>query len=83
MLFTEQIHVITNEQCMNDETFNWTSDVNDFLRSHTDIKKRLIIYASSLMDTMVVTFFIMFFLYWRTYRIIISITIFFATRALV
>jgi hypothetical protein len=68
---------------MNDLTFNWTKDMNDFLRNNRDIKKRLIIYASTLMDAMFIAFFCLFFLYWKSYRIIFSLMVFFSIRGIV
>ena len=65
---------------MVDQTFIFTDPVNNFLRNHIDIKNRYIIYASFLMDCMIVSFMTLFYFYWGTYRIMISYVLFFGCR---
>ena len=76
-------NVLGEGVCIRDKSFEFTNGWNVFLRDHSDIKKRYIIFASTLMDFMLVSFVAYFFFrYWSSYRIIIAYMIFFATRAL-
>jgi len=83
MFGTERVDVITPDQCMLDSTFVWSDQLNRFLRANIDIKNRYIIYASFLMDFMLLSFMAFFFLYWRSYRIMLSYIMFFGLRTLI
>lgn len=77
----ERKDVITKEQCMRDYTFIATEQANEYLRSHTELKNTYIIMASFLMDVMLVSFFIMMWRFYNTYRVIFAYILFFVIRA--
>ncbi len=79
----EKKPVITQAQCMQDWAFDMSDSINKYLRVHLDVKNRYIIYASFLMDAMLLTFFSLFLLYWKTYRPIFAIVMFFVFRAFI
>jgi hypothetical protein len=68
---------------MRDWTFEVTDSINKYLRQNLDVKNKYIIYASFLMDAMLLTFFSLFLLYWKTYRPIFAIVIFFLFRSFI
>ena len=65
---------------MRDYTFIATDSLNQFLRENEDIKNRYIIFASFLMDLMILSFLGFFYFYWRSYRIMFGYVLFFVTR---
>jgi len=83
MFNTERIDVLTKDQCMVDSTFVLTDPLNVYLREHLDVRDRYIIYASFLMDLMILTFMAIFYLYWKTFRIIFAYLLFFGLRTFV
>ena len=83
MFETSTDNVLAEGVCIKDKSFEFTEGWNTFLRDHVEIKKRYIIFASTLMDVMLVSFVVYyFFKFWSSYRIIIAYIIFFSTRAL-
>ena len=83
MFETSTDNVLAEGVCIKDRSFEFTDGWNTFLRDHVEIKKRYIIFASTLMDVMLVSFVVYyFFKFWSSYRIIIAYIIFFSTRAL-
>lgn len=83
MFNTERVDVISPDECMVDSTFVWSDNINVFLRDNTTIKNRYIIYASFLMDFMLLSFMAFFFLYWSSYRIMLSYIMFFGMRTVI
>jgi hypothetical protein len=83
MTNTERVDVITPDQCMLDTTFVWSNPINVYFRSHLDVKNMYIIFAGFLMDYMLLSFMLLFFLYWRSYRIMLSYILFFGTRTII
>ena len=83
MFNTENKHIISDDECIRDETFLLTAGINEYLVHHIDTKNRYIIYASFLMDFMILTFIACFYLYWKTYRVIFAYVLFFGARTLV
>lgn len=81
MFQTERVDFFKNGECLRDVTFEWTTFMNDYLHDHRDIKKRYIIFASFLMDCMLISFMLLFFFYWRSYRVILAYAMFFSLRA--
>ncbi len=77
----EKKEVITREQCMRDYTFIATEHVNMYLREHNELKNSYIIMASFLMDVMLISFFIMVFRFYSTYRVVFAYILFFGIRA--
>lgn len=65
---------------MRDYTFIATEGANRYLRENEDVKNRYIIFASFLMDLMILSFLAMFYLYWKSYRIMFAYVFFFVTR---
>lgn len=65
---------------MVDSTFVSTSTVNSFFKVRPFLKEKYIIFASFLMDVMIVTFMTMFYHYWKSYRIVFAYILFFGTR---
>lgn len=68
---------------MVDMSFEWTESLNKYLGAHVDVKNRYLIYASFLMDLMILTVMAVFYLYWKGYRIIFGYLIFFGTRTFI
>ena len=68
---------------MLDQSFVFTEPVNDYLRDHLDIKNRYIIYASFLMDVMILSFVVMFYFHWKSYRIVLAYVLFFGIRTFI
>jgi len=66
-----------------DWSFEFSDPINKYLMNNLDFKNKYIIYASFLMDAMLLTFFSLFLLYWRTYRVIFALVIFFISRAFI
>ena len=83
MFSTQKIDKLAEGQCLVDQTFVFTEPINQFLRNHIDFKNKYIIYASFLMDMMIITFVALFYLYWKSYRIVIAYVLFFGLRTFV
>jgi hypothetical protein len=83
MFGSTRVDVIQPEQCMVDTTFVWSDSINVFLRENLDIKNRYIIYASFMMDFMLLSFMGLFIFYWKSYRIILSYLMFFGMRTVI
>eukprot|EP00347_Sterkiella_histriomuscorum_P010983 403374194 len=80
MFNVDRIDVITPQQCMRDYTFIATETANQYLIDNEGFKNRYIIFASFLMDLMILSFLAMFYLYWKSYRIMFAYVLFFVTR---
>ena len=83
MFQVKRIDEITPDECLRDYTFIWTRDINAFLSANRDICDRYIIFASFLMDFMLLNFFWMWLNYWKSYKMIIAYVLFFGCRGLV
>ena len=79
----QRVDVISADECLRDYTFIWTESVNRYLASHYDMTNRYIIFCSFLMDFMVVTTFICWLIYWKSYRMIIAVPLFFGARGFI
>ena len=66
-----------------DRTFRWTDKVNHYFRDNLSLKNAYIIYASFLMDSMIITYITLFAFYWKTYRVILAYIMFFAIRTFI
>jgi hypothetical protein len=65
---------------MRDYTFIMTDPVNRYFRDNNDIKNSYIVFASFLMDLMIISFLLCFYLWWKSYRIMFAYILFFGTR---
>ena len=83
MFYTERRDVITADQCIVDKSFEWTSNINSWLVHHIDVKNRYIVYASLLMDLMVVSYITIFIFCFKSFRVILSYVIFFGIRCFI
>lgn len=75
-----QKHAIPQESCLEDKSFVWTEVFNVWLRNHLELKNMYIIYASYLMDMMMLSFMMFFILYWKSVRVFLAYVMFFAVR---
>lgn len=68
--------------CIYDQTFEWgfSSTLNSYFRSHSQMQHSVIIFSSMLMDVVQLSFVVYFILYVRTLRPVLSIATFFAGR---
>ena len=73
--------VITNEECVRDYTFRWTAAVNDFLSHRPLLTDRYIIFCSFLMDVMLISVFVSWLIYWKSFRVILTYLLFFGVRS--
>jgi hypothetical protein len=80
---TKRNDKISRQECLRDYTFFMTSPVNKFLKEHPTVTNAFIIYSSMLMDFLIVTFVLLFLLYWKTYRPVITYILFFGFRVIV
>jgi hypothetical protein len=83
MFQTEREDVITPDECLRDYTFIWSDGLNGYLTANRDISDRYIIYSSFLMDFMLLSCFVLWLLYWKSFRMIIAYMLFFGTRGLI
>ena len=83
MFNTSRKDVLGENECIRDLTFIATDSINNFLIRNTDIKNLYIIYASFLMDLMILGYISLFIFYWKTYRLMIAYIIFFGIRTFV
>ena len=80
---TKRRDKISRQECMRDYTFLMTSKVNEFLQGHNSVTNGFIIYSSMLMDFLILSYIMLFFLYWKTYRVILTYIMFFGFRIVV
>lgn len=80
MFKIERTDFITEEQCILDRTFTWTSSVNNWLGNHIPAKKRYIAFSSFLMDFMIFSYLYFFIPTLKSQRIVISYPMFFLLR---
>lgn len=83
---TKQVQVLplTGEySCMKDYTFVWTEAPNQWLWDNQDIKNDYIIYASFLMDCMILSFCVIQLIYWGSARVFFAYSLFFGLRTLI
>lgn len=80
---TQQRDKIPQSECLRDETFLLTANVNSFLADHSTFTNGFIIYSSMMMDFLIVSFCILFFLYWKSSRVVITYILFFGLRTIV
>lgn len=84
MFWKDKVDVLKpNNKCLRDYTFIWTEKINQFLIDDVSFRDKYIIFCSTLMDIMFLSFFFMFWKHWRTYRIALAYPIFFGTRAFI
>lgn len=74
---------ITRDECLRDQTFLLTSSLNQYLSEHDMVTNGFIIYSSMLMDFLIVSFCILFFLYWKSCRVVITYILFFGMRMVI
>ena len=80
MFDVDKVETITTSRCMRDLTFEWTEQANKFLRENVTFRNYYIAYSSFLMDLMILSFMLMFYKYWKSYRIAIAYVLFFGCR---
>lgn len=78
-----KVETVTEEECIRDYTFIFTAPINKYLQDHFDMTNRYIIYSSFLMDGMIITTFIFWFSYYKSYRVIITYLLFFGSRGVI
>ena len=79
----DRVDVITEDECLRDYSFIMTESVNNYLAEHVDLTNRYIIYCSFLMDFMLVFFIVMWYMYWKSFRLVITYIFFFGIRAVI
>ncbi|CDW87357.1 UNKNOWN [Stylonychia lemnae] len=82
MFNVERVDVITRDECMRDYSFKVTETINKYLIDNLDIKNRYIIFCSFMMDLMIIILMALFYLYWKTYRLMFAYILFFVCRAI-
>ena len=80
---TQRQDKISYDECLRDEAFLITSSVNSYLADHPHVTNGFIIYSSMLMDFLIVSLCILFLLYWRTFRVVMTYILFFGIRAII
>jgi len=83
MFNVEREDVITPDECLRDQTFIWTASINAYLAANRDLTDRYIIFCSFLMDFMLITAFVLWFLYWKSFRLLIAYMLFFGIRGVI
>jgi hypothetical protein len=66
---TKREDLLPTDSCIVDYTFVWTDNVNQFLIEHKALKNMYIIYASFMMDLMLLSLQVIFVVYARSVRI--------------
>lgn len=79
----KRVDEITPDECLRDYTFIWTRNINAYLSANPDVCDRYIIFASFLMDFMLLNFFWMWLNYWKSYKMIVAYVLFFGFRGFV
>ena len=74
---------ITQEECMRDYTFIWTATLNTYLADHSNVKDAYIIFSSALIDILILTSLVLFFLYTQSFRLALSYILFYGIRGIV
>lgn len=80
---TERQDKITYDECLRDEAFSITSSVNGYLAEHPQVTNGFIIYSSMLMDYLIISLCVLFLLYWRSFRVVMTYILFFGIRAII
>ena len=83
MFNVERVDVITPDECLRDQTFIWTAPLNAYLAANRDLTDRYIIFCSFLMDFMLITAFVLWFLYGKSFRLLIAYMLFFGIRGVI
>ena len=74
---------VTAAQCFKDITFIWTENVNIFMREHVYWKDAYVIYCGFLMDFLMISFLVFFYLYWRTTRMVFAMILMYGLRGFI
>jgi len=74
---------VTAAECLRDRTMEWTDGINIYMREHVQFKNAYMIWCGFLMDFIMVAFLILFYLYWRSTRMIFSVIILYGARAII
>jgi hypothetical protein len=69
--------------CILDKTFEFTAGINAFLRDNTSYRNALLISSSLCMDILIVSIFAMWFIYGRSWRILVAMLTFYGFRSIV
>jgi hypothetical protein len=72
-----------NIECLIDNTFEYTSGINNFLAENKGYKNALLIISSLLIDLLLIIMFITWALWGESWRILIALTLFYGFRGFV
>jgi hypothetical protein len=72
--------VLAEGECLRDYTFVWTERINTFLVEHTPWRNFLIIQSSIGIDTMMVTYLIIFWFKGTSMRLALTLSMFYPSR---
>ena len=72
-----------NINCINDKTFELTTSINTFLKDNPYYRNALLIASSLCMDILIVSILALWFLYGRSWRLLVALFTFYSFRSIV
>lgn len=80
ILNNEKKQVLAEGECLRDYTFIWTERINTFFVNHTAWKNFAIIQSSICIDSMMISWLVIFFFYGTTIRVVCTLVMFYPIR---
>jgi hypothetical protein len=69
--------------CLLDNSFEFTSGINNYLHDHVGVKNALLITSSLCVDSLILIMFIYWCLWGKSWRIFVTLILFYGFRAIV